>query len=207
MVLYLASRSGVGVTSAAAVASRLCLTVNGLLINPLSSMAMVHLGRQASGKVKEFALILVAVFLVLATVALVLIGARPVLMHLIGNRGRFSASNAATLFPLIPAYSAWMIALGFNLMLARLSFAMGRARLFTVPTLIGYVIANSARVFIWLPHHDFGLAIMSGAFVELSIAAMVAISVVLLGRADRPAIPEVVGTLSTPAAMDTHIAS
>lgn len=207
MILYLAARSGVGVTSAAAVASRLCLTVNGLLINPLSSMAMVNLGRHASGKVKKFVVILSSVLFLLTLVAFTLIATRPLLLGLVGNRGKFSAANAVVLFSLIPAYSAWMVALGLNLMLARLSFAMGRARLFTLPTLLGYLLANTVRVLVWSPHHDFALSIILGAFVELAVAVVVMTAVSLKGAAFRSSAPSAISPTSAPTAVDGFVGS
>lgn len=205
MILYLAARSGVGVTSAAAVASRLCLTVNGLLINPLSSMAMVNLGRHDSGRAKKFVIILSSVLIALMLVAVGLIATRPFLLGLVGNRGKFSASNAAVLFSLIPAYSAWMVALGLNLMLARLSFAMGRARLFTLSTLLGYLVANTARVFVWSPHHDFALSIILGAFVELTVAVLVMVAVAVKGAAFRSSAPSGINPTSAPTAVDGFV--
>jgi hypothetical protein len=177
VVLVLASFSGVGTTSAASLAQRLCLTANGLFVNPLSNMAMVHTSRRQGGDQRAFATRVVLVTLAaLATVSVVLIVARRWLPELAEHGGRFSRSNAELLAALIPAYALWLVAQGTSLMLSRLSFMLGHARLFTALTTAGYLVANLARVLSWWKV-SFVAAVAAGAAIELTVALTILVLV------------------------------
>jgi len=170
IVLVLASLSGAGVTSAISMAQRLCLTANGLIIGPMSNIAMVRLARKPDSEKRSF--LLKAAFATiggLSIVALMLVAGRSYLPVLLGGRGHFSADNARLLSSLIPGYAMWLVAQGANMMLGRLSFTQGRARMFTVTTTIGYVIANLARLVTW-KLVGFPVAVLAGATVELGAA-------------------------------------
>ena len=129
------------------------------------------------------------------------------IIDMIGSRGKFSKSNAAILILLIPAYSTWMVALGFNLMLSRLSFAMGRPRLFTLPTLFGYFIANIVRVSVWIFTHAFALSIIFGALVELLVSVAVMIAVAFKGAAFRSSALSDINPTPAPSAADGFVGS
>ena len=177
VVLVLASSSGVGTTSAASLAQRLCLTANGLFVNPLSNMAMVHTSRRQGRDERAFATrIVLGTLAALAAVAIVLVVARRWLPELAEHGGRFSRSNAELLAALIPAYALWLVAQGTSLMLSRLSFTLGHARLFTVLTTAGYIVANLARVLSWWKV-DFVAAVAAGAAIELTVALTILVLV------------------------------
>lgn len=170
LVLALAAASGTGVTSAASLAQRLCLTANGLFVNPLSNIAMVHAARRSPADQHRFALrTIIATLVALSVVAGILVAGRLWLPDLIGGTARFSRDNALLLASLIPAYALWLVAQGTSMMLSRLSFVMERARLFTVATTAGYLVANAVRFATWW-HFGFAGAIAAGALVELSVA-------------------------------------
>lgn len=191
VVLMLATSSGVGVVSAASLAQRICLSANGLLVNPLSNIAMVHTARRERDAQRRFAFYAVAATLGgLTLVAAVLIFARLWLPELVGTSSRFSADNAELLASLVPAYSLWLIAQGTSMMVSRLSFVMGRARLFTIATTVGYGIAIAGRILVWHAM-DFASAIALGAAIEAGVAIAIFIALVRhrnTGIADVPAI-------------------
>ncbi|MBY9062819.1 hypothetical protein K7957_07735 [Sphingomonas yunnanensis] len=173
VVLVLASSSGVGTTSAASLAQRLCLTANGLFVNPLSNMAMVHTSRRKGTDQRGYATrIVLTTLAALAAVAILLVVARRWLPELAEHGGRFSRSNAELLAALIPAYALWLVAQGTSLMLSRLSFTLGHARLYTVLTTAGYLVANLARVLSWWKL-GFVAAVAAGAAIELAVALAV----------------------------------
>lgn len=173
IVLALAAASGTGVTSAASLAQRLCLTANGLFVNPLSNIAMVHAARRDPARQHAFAIRVIAATLAgLSVMAAMLVIGRLWLPTLVGGTARFSHANAVLLASLIPAFSLWLIAQGTSMMLSRLSFVMDRARLFTIATTGGYLLANLARVAAWWKF-GFAAAVGAGALVELLVALAV----------------------------------
>jgi len=189
IVLTLASLSGVGAASGAALSARICLTANGLIVNPLSNMMMVHLAR-ANRHQRAFALrAVIATLGGLGAVALMLTLFRGELTGALRAHGRFSEANAHLLASLIPDYSLWLVAQGASMVIARLCFTLGRARLFTALTLAGYGLANLARYFTWRID-GFPDAIGVGALFELT-ASLSAVVVLLKGMADAPDPPAV----------------
>jgi peptidoglycan biosynthesis protein MviN/MurJ (putative lipid II flippase) len=167
LVLFLASSSGVGVASAGSLAQRIALTVNGLVINPLSGMAMVRLSKLPEGAQRTYLVRVATLTLAgLAGVAIVLTVAAQF-------TARFGHSaNGVLLASLIPSYALWLVAQGTNTMLSRLSFARGAVRLYTGATLVGYGLANFARYAVW-HSRGFGAAIAAGSAVELLAALVV----------------------------------
>ncbi|MGK6324142.1 hypothetical protein ACMGDM_13825 [Sphingomonas sp. DT-51] len=178
VVLVLASASGVGTTSAASLAQRLCLTANGLFVNPLSNMAMVHTARRDERARRAFATrVVLATLAALAVVALALVVARRWLPELAAHGGHFSRANADLLAALIPGYALWLVAQGTSLMLSRLSFTLGHARFYTALTTAGYVVANLARVLSWW-QFGFVAAVAAGAAIELGVALTILMVIV-----------------------------
>jgi hypothetical protein len=178
IVLTLASSSGVGVASAGSLAQRIALTTNGLVINPLSNVAMVKLSKLPESARRGF-------LVRIATMTLGGLGAvAAVLAVSAGELTHFTHSaNAALLAQLIPSYSLWLVAQGGNTMLSRLSFARGAVRLYTGVTVVGYVLANAARYLVW-HRWGFGPAIAAGAAIELT-GALVVLGVLAFRREHR----------------------
>lgn len=171
LVLYLASSSGVGVASAGSLAQRIALTVNGLVINPLSSVAMVRLAKLPEDEKRGF-LVRVATLTMGSLVAVA--AALSIMARFIGHYGH--SANGTLLAGLIPSYALWLVAQGTNMMLSRLSFARGAVRLYTGITVAGYAVANVARYFVW-QRWGFGAAIAAGSATEL-LAALVILLVI-----------------------------
>jgi hypothetical protein len=177
LVLFLASSSGVGVASAGALSQRVAMTMTGLVIIPLSNVAMVQLSKLPEDDKRRY---LVRMSSLTMGGLLGVAGIMSVLAHFIA---RFSHSvNAALLASLIPSYALWMVAQGTNSMLSRLSFARGAVRLYTAGTITGYALANLARWQVW-HGWGFGPAIAAGSGIELLAALAV---VVLLARQRSP---------------------
>lgn len=164
VVLALAARSGAGVTSAGSLAQRIALTVNGLIVGPLANVAMVRLMQLQPEAARRYLLRVAGLTLAGLTITAMAISLAAAMV------GHHSHSATLTLLTqLIPAYTVWLVAQGANIMLNRLSFARGAARLYTVVTLAGYGCANILRYAVWR-NAGFGSAIAAGAAVELVAA-------------------------------------
>lgn len=164
VVLALAAHAGAGVTSAGSLAQRIALTANGLVIGPLANVAMVRAARLPPEPARRYLLRVAGLTLggLVLTAAAIGAGAVVIAQH-------SHALTLTLLTGLIPAYAVWLVAQGTNVMLNRLSFARGAARLYTGVTLAGYGAANVARYAVWRSA-GFGPAIAAGAGVELVAA-------------------------------------
>jgi peptidoglycan biosynthesis protein MviN/MurJ (putative lipid II flippase) len=169
-VLGLAAMSGAGVTSAGALAQRIALTANGLVIGPLANVAMVRLAKLEGEAARRYLLQTAARTLAGLTLTAVVLSFGAMLVTRHGH-----SPNLILLAGLIPAYTVWLIAQGANIMLNRMSFARGTVRLYTGVTLAGYAAATLVRYAIW-----------RGAGVELA-AALAILAGAAWRRSESPA--------------------
>lgn len=166
-VLWLAARSGTGITSASTVAQRIAMTANSLVIGPLASVAMVQLARLPAEKASSYIVRMGG----MTAGGLILLS----VMIIAGSffaRGHDLGPSAMLIIGLVPAYCTWMVAQGVNMMMNRLSFARGTIRTYTAVTIAGYGIASIGRFLAWKAA-GFATAIAVGGGIEIAAAAAI----------------------------------
>jgi peptidoglycan biosynthesis protein MviN/MurJ (putative lipid II flippase) len=99
-------------------------------------------------------------------------------------------SSAEIVGELLLPYSVWMISMGMNAVLSRVMFGLGLEKNFTLITLVGYAVANLARVASF-GELEFAWAVLLGALVEILFSTVLFYSVrrrlVAVARAAGPA--------------------
>lgn len=169
-VLALATASGAGWASGAALAQRIATSINGLIISPVATSFMLTL-MEHSGEARGR---LASRYLLITTAALLAIGLTVAALFIgpLREMGGFLPPKASGLLSaLIPAFALWMIPLGLNIFLCRAMFAIGAGRSYVMVMVAVYAAANIGRFIAW-DSFNFAVAIYVGAFFEL-VGAMI----------------------------------
>jgi peptidoglycan biosynthesis protein MviN/MurJ (putative lipid II flippase) len=173
IVLSLASAAGTGWVSALSLTQRIALSINGFVINPMGSLLMLSVLNGKSPRTTYLKSI-VGIFFGLILFSLIMVLCARFGLGVVVDAGYFQASSANILNELLPAYALWLLPLGVNIVVCKVAFGLGMDRTYTVLTLIGYVFANIARI--WLSHEvGFVWAIAAGAIVEFIVVVILAI--------------------------------
>ena len=175
VVLYCAARSGVGVTSAAALAQRIVMSALGLIVLPLSNILMMEYRNRRPKSSKFLILVISATTIILTGIGIVLSLASKYALNFTHLAGKFSGRNAEMFADLVPAFSIWLLAMGLSAILGKLAFSMGVGRKYSIQTLFGYGVAVVLRLVALVCHMDFKFIIVTGASVELITVIYVAI--------------------------------
>lgn len=165
LIVGLASAIGGGWVSAASLAQRISFSVVGLVISPLTTLMMIAImeNRENSRKVAGRYLFGAISFLSLFAAGIAVVSANlPQIAPDLLN-----SNEARLVFAVLPAYAVWLIAVGLNGTISRISFASSRERFYTIATILSYLMANIGRLIMFANDGNLFSIIVAGALVEL----------------------------------------
>lgn len=174
IILILAGLAGAGWASAISVVQRIVFSINGLVISPAATLLMLRVAKDQRNGLAPFLRALISVAFGLAAFGALLSFVAPLLLHAFLPATSPRHATASQIITLLPAFAAWLVPLGVNVVICRVMFGLKLDRLYTSATVVGYALANVARLAVF---SVLGLAsaIVAGAAVELLCVVYLAI--------------------------------
>jgi len=148
--VFFAGTTGPGSVAVYAYATRLAMLPLSGIVNPLAQMIQAWLSSHETPerRGKHFALVALAMLLMVLLIALLLIAFREPLVRFVYQRGEFSASDTIRVSWLLVPYAGYFAVMSLNQLFARYFFVLSRGGLYTTSLLAGYLVSNLLKPFL-----------------------------------------------------------
>jgi putative peptidoglycan lipid II flippase len=148
--VFFAGSTGPGSVAVYAYATRLAMLPLSGIVAPLAQMIQAWLSSYETPerRGKDFALIALAMLLMVLLIALLLIAFRVPLVRFVYQRGEFSASDTLRVSWLLVPYASYFAVMSLNQLFGRYFFVLSRGGLYTTSLLAGYFVSNLLKPFL-----------------------------------------------------------
>jgi putative peptidoglycan lipid II flippase len=148
--VFFAGTTGPGSVAVYAYATRLAMLPLSGIVNPLAQMIQAWLSSYETPerRGKHFALIALAMLLMVVLIALLLIAFREPMVRFVYQRGEFSASDTLRVSWLLVPYASYFAVMSLNQLFGRYFFVLSRGGLYTTSLLAGYFVSNLLKPFL-----------------------------------------------------------
>jgi putative peptidoglycan lipid II flippase len=148
--VFFAGITGSGSVAVYAYATRLAMLPLSGIVNPLAQMIQAWLSSDETPerRGKHFALVALAMLLMVLLIALLLIAFREPLVRFVYQRGEFSASDTLRVSWLLVPYACYFAVISLNQLFGRYFFVFSRGGLYTTSLLAGYFVSNLLKPFL-----------------------------------------------------------
>lgn len=148
--VFFAGTTGPGSVAVYAYATRLAMLPLSGIVNPLAQMIQAWLSSDETPerRGKHFALVALAMLLMVLLIALLLIAFREPLVRFVYQRGEFSVSDTLRVSWLLVPYAGYFAVISLNQLFGRYFFVLSRGGLYTTSLLAGYLVSNLLKPFL-----------------------------------------------------------
>ena len=148
--VFFAGTTGPGSVAVYAYATRLAMLALNGIVNPLNQMIQAWLSSHEipERRGKHFALVALAMLLMVLLIALLLVTFREPLVRFVYQRGEFSASDTVRVSWVLVPYAGYFAVMSLNQLFARYFFVLSRGGLYTSSLLAGYLVSNLLKPFL-----------------------------------------------------------